>query len=68
MIRLLASVITRPLEPVTVGATGVRQVVDAYQQLTNQAGARQINGVKKFLTFNMGGSLTTSVAMIWGTD
>ncbi|MBA2585173.1 MAG: thiolase domain-containing protein [Chthoniobacterales bacterium] len=49
-----------------VGATGVRQVFDAYQQLTNQAGARQIEGVKRFLTFNMGGSLTTSVAMIWG--
>ena len=49
-----------------VGATGVRQVVDAYQQLTNQADARQIKGAKKFLTFNMGGSLTTSVAMIWG--
>jgi acetyl-CoA acetyltransferase len=51
-----------------VGATGVRQVVDAYQQLTNQAGARQIAGAKKFLTFNMGGSLTTSVAMIWGQE
>jgi len=51
-----------------VGATGVRQVVDAYQQLTNQAGARQIEGAKKFLTFNMGGSLTTSVAMIWGSE
>lgn len=51
-----------------VGATGVRQVVDAYQQLTNQSGAHQINGAKKFLTFNMGGSLTTSVAMIWGVD
>ena len=52
-----------------VGATGVRQVVDAYQQLTNQAGARQIpKARKKFLTFNMGGSLTTSVAMIWGAD
>ena len=51
-----------------VGATGVRQVVDAYQQLTNQAGAHQIPGAKKFLTFNMGGSLTTSVAMIWGAD
>ncbi|MEO6970050.1 MAG: thiolase domain-containing protein [Chthoniobacterales bacterium] len=49
-----------------VGATGVRQVVEAYQQLTNQADARQIEGAKKFLTFNMGGSLTTSVAMIWG--
>ena len=51
-----------------VGATGVRQVVDAYQQLTNQAGAHQIPGAKKFLTFNMGGSLTTSVAMIWGAE
>ena len=51
-----------------VGATGVRQVVDAYQQLTNQAGAHQIPGAKKFLTFNMGGSLTTSVAMIWGAN
>jgi acetyl-CoA C-acetyltransferase len=51
-----------------VGATGVRQVVEATQHLTGQAGARQIKGAKKFLTFNMGGSLTTSVAMIWGVD
>ncbi|PYK45288.1 MAG: hypothetical protein DME46_04775 [Verrucomicrobia bacterium] len=51
-----------------VGATGVRQVFEAYQQLTGQANARQIEGVKRFLTFNMGGSLTTSVAMIWGRD
>jgi len=51
-----------------VGATGVRQVFEAYQQLTQQAGARQIENVKKFLTFNMGGSLTTSVAMVWGRD
>jgi acetyl-CoA acetyltransferase len=51
-----------------VGATGVRQVFEAYQQLTAQAGARQIENVRKFLTFNMGGSLTTSVAMIWGRD
>ncbi len=49
-----------------VGATGVRQVVDAYQQLTEQSDARQIAGAKNILTFNMGGSLTTSVAMIWG--
>src|SRR5438105_69256 len=51
-----------------VGATGVRQVFEAYQHLTGQAGARQIENVKRFLTFNMGGSLTTSVAMIWGRD
>src|SRR4029450_9332457 len=49
-----------------VGSTGVRQVFEAYQQLTAQAGARQIENAKRFLTFNMGGSLTTSVAMIWG--
>ncbi len=51
-----------------VGATGVRQVFEAYQQLTGQAGAHQIENVRKFLTFNMGGSLTTSVAMVWGRD
>ena len=51
-----------------VGATGVRQVFEAYQQLTGQAGGRQIENARKFLTFNMGGSLTTSVAMIWGRD
>ena len=51
-----------------VGATGVRQVFEAYQQLTEQAGARQIAGAKKYLTFNMGGSLTTAVAMVWGRD
>ena len=51
-----------------VGATGVRQVVEANQHLTEQAGARQIKGAKKFLTFNMGGSLSTSVAMIWGVE
>jgi acetyl-CoA acetyltransferase len=51
-----------------VGATGVRQVFDAYQQLTTQAGARQIENAKRFLTFNMGGSLTTSVAMVWGRE
>src|SRR5262249_6848637 len=51
-----------------VGATGVRQVVEAYQHLTEQAGARQIPSAKRYLTFNMGGSLTTSVAMLWGRD
>ena len=51
-----------------VGATGVRQVFEAYQQLTEQAGARQVENAKRYLTFNMGGSLTTSVAMIWGRE
>ena len=51
-----------------VGATGVRQVVEAYQQMTEQGGARQIPGCKRFLTFNMGGSLTTAVAMVWARE
>lgn len=49
-----------------VGATGVRQVAEAWLQLTERAGARQIVGAKKILSFNMGGSVTTSVVMIWG--
>jgi len=49
-----------------VGATGVRQVVEMFQQVTGQAGQRQVPGAKTVMTFNMGGSLTTSVAMIWG--
>jgi acetyl-CoA acetyltransferase len=51
-----------------VGATGVRQVVEAYGQLTGSAGERQVQGVERFLTFNMGGSVTTSVVMIWGKE
>ncbi len=51
-----------------MGATGVPHVDEAYQRLTGQAGAWQIESAKKFLTFNTRGSLTTSVAMIWGRD
>ena len=49
-----------------VGATGVRQVVEAFDQLTARAGQRQVDGAKRYLTFNMGGSITTSVTMLWG--
>ena len=48
-----------------VGATGVREVVEAYQHLTSRAGERQIAGAKRFLTCNIGGSVTTTVVMIW---
>ena len=51
-----------------VGATGVRQVVEAYQHLTNRAGPRQVDGARRYLTFNMGGSVTTSVTTIWGNE
>lgn len=50
-----------------VGATGVRQVVEAHRQLLGTAGKYQIEGAKRILTFNMGGSFTTNVVMIWGT-
>ena len=45
---------------------GVRQVVTAFQQLTETAGAFQVPAARRVLTFNMGGSFTTSVVMIWG--
>lgn len=48
-----------------VGATGVRQVVEAATHLRGEAGTRQIDGVKKYVTFNMGGSFTTAVACVW---
>lgn len=49
-----------------VGATGVRQVLDAYKQVVGQAGGYQIEGAKKIATLNIGGSGTTSVAMVIG--
>jgi acetyl-CoA acetyltransferase len=48
-----------------VGATGVRQVVEMFRQVCGEAGERQVDGARTVMTFNMGGSLTTSLAMIW---
>jgi len=48
-----------------VGATGVRQVWEAYRQLSGTAGERQLEDVSRFLCFNMGGSMTTNVCTIW---
>ncbi len=48
-----------------VGATGVRQVVEMFRQICGEAGERQVDGARTVMTFNMGGSLTTNVAMIW---
>ncbi|MFN8626013.1 MAG: acetyl-CoA acetyltransferase [Candidatus Binatia bacterium] len=50
-----------------VGATGVRQVLDAFKQVTGDAGEYQIEGATKIATLNIGGSGTTSVAFIVGT-
>jgi acetyl-CoA C-acetyltransferase len=49
-----------------VGATGVRQLLDAYLQTTGQAGAYQVEGARTFATLNIGGSGTTSCVFIVG--
>ena len=49
-----------------VGATGVRQVLDAHRQVTGTAGDYQIEGARKIATLNIGGSATTSVATVIG--
>jgi acetyl-CoA C-acetyltransferase len=51
-----------------VGATGVRQLLDAYLQVTGQAGDYQVEGAKNFQTLNIGGSGTTSVSFVVGVD
>lgn len=47
-----------------IGATGVRMVLDAYRQVTNQAGEYQVDGAKRVGTLNIGGSATTSVSFV----
>lgn len=49
-----------------VGATGVRQLLDAYLQVTGQAGAYQVEGARNFQTLNIGGSGTTSCSFVVG--
>jgi acetyl-CoA C-acetyltransferase len=49
-----------------VGATGTRQVLDAYKQLVAQAGDYQVDAARKVATLNIGGSGTTSVAFVVG--
>ncbi len=49
-----------------VGATGVRQVLDAWKQVTGQAGDYQIEGARTIQTLNIGGSGTTSVSFVVG--
>lgn len=49
-----------------VGATGVRMLLDAWKQVTGQAGACQVQGASKVATLNLGGSATTSVSFVVG--
>lgn len=47
-----------------VGATGVRMVLDASLQVSNQAGSTQVDGAQHFATLNVGGSTTTVVSFM----
>lgn len=49
-----------------VGATGARQLLDAYKQVTETAGEYQIPGAQKVATLNIGGTATTNVCFIVG--
>jgi acetyl-CoA C-acetyltransferase len=49
-----------------VGCTGVRQLLDAYKQVTGQAGDYQVEGATRFATLNIGGSGTTSCVFVVG--
>jgi acetyl-CoA C-acetyltransferase len=49
-----------------VGATGVRMFVDAWKQVSGNAGDYQIEGARNFATLNLGGSGTTSICYIVG--
>lgn len=49
-----------------VGATGVRQLLDAHRQVTNTAGSYQVEGAKRVATLNLGGSATTSACFVVG--
>ncbi len=48
-----------------VGATGVAQVIEIYEQLQGKAGKRQVKNARLGLTQNMGGSGASSVVHIF---
>lgn len=49
-----------------VGATGVRMVLDAWKQVTDQAGPYQVGGARTAATLNIGGSTTSIVSFVIG--
>ncbi len=51
-----------------VGATGTRQLLDAYLQVSGRAGDYQVPGAKRAATLNIGGCATTNVVHIIGSD
>jgi acetyl-CoA C-acetyltransferase len=49
-----------------VGATGTRQLLDAWKQVTGRAGDYQVENARRFATLNIGGSGTTSCVFVVG--
>ncbi len=49
-----------------VGATGARQLLDAYKQVAGKAGDYQVAGAKRVATLNIGGTATTNVCFVVG--
>lgn len=49
-----------------VGATGIAQAIEVFEQLRGEAGDRQVEGARIGLTQNMGGSGASSVVHIFG--
>jgi acetyl-CoA C-acetyltransferase len=47
-----------------VGASGVRMLLDAAKQVSNNAGDYQVEGAKTFGTLNFGGSTATTVSFV----
>jgi acetyl-CoA C-acetyltransferase len=48
-----------------VGATGIAQAIEVFEQLRGEAGARQVEGARIGMTQNMGGSGASSVVHIF---
>jgi acetyl-CoA C-acetyltransferase len=49
-----------------VGASGVAQAIEIFEQLRGEAGERQVEGARVGLTQNMGGSGASSVVHVFG--
>jgi acetyl-CoA acetyltransferase len=48
-----------------LGATGAGQAVEVFEQLHGLAGGRQVQGAKRMLTHNVGGSGATCAVHVW---
>ncbi|HLC93237.1 MAG TPA: thiolase domain-containing protein [archaeon] len=48
-----------------IGATGIKQAIEAYWQLNNMAGKRQVKGAEIGLSHNVGGSGATCVVHLY---